>query len=126
MKNLGVALLSLALVPGSAFACRDAEGTHEQRMKVADIAFLARVSGVHSPWLENQKDPDTEDVLQSLYEPRTVRLVVTEALKGHPPRVIEVTVENCDGSTYAEVGAAVYVFKISGHWRLDPAPKRAP
>ena len=118
------ALIILLLVGRSpdAFACREAERTHETRLAAADVAAVARVSAVSAPSLERPDYDDERDRISSFE--RTIRLVVVQPLKGNPSKRIELTLSHCQGSLSAEVGLLVYVYEIHGQWRITSNPPR--
>jgi hypothetical protein len=112
-----------AAFPFQAFACRDAYPTHEARLDVAEIAFVARVSGVRVPDLERGSINGMNGTLKTVLSPHVVNLVLLQSFKGRPDRVTRVKITQCRGSTYASVGGLVRVYKIHGEWWLGEAPE---
>lgn len=110
------------LVHADANACRDAYRTHEVRMEKAEIALVARVSGVLIQSLERDEYVDARDSINLFRTSRTVRLVATRKLKGNSSNLLELVISHCDGALNAVVGKEVTVFKIDGRWRLDQLP----
>jgi len=124
MKRLlaTVILASSWSVTTGAYACRDAHRTHEERLAVSRTALVARVSAVAIPAIEEDGYEELRDFPLVVTSPRTVRLTVMKSLKGKSPRVFEIVATECNGSTHAEAGSLLYVYKIHGDWRLSPAP----
>ncbi len=111
---------SLLTVSFQVAACRDSYLTHESRMENADIAFVARVTGIAVPSLERDTYDDKRDILSFVRAPRTIRLIATHTLKGSPEKFLELVVEQCNGALYAKIGGEVRVYKLQGGWRLAP------
>ena len=121
LKLLIPAILASAFSP-SASACREAYRTDEARLAAADVAFVARVSGVQSPALEREGYSDPSNWIDAVYSPRTIRLVLTRRIKGKPSRVVELEISQCNGSLDADVGASVTAYNIHGQWWLRKSP----
>jgi hypothetical protein len=122
VKKLGISVLLSFAIPATALACRTPYHTHAQRLGAAEQAAIARVSGVQSAALERDSYDETQLVPTVVEGERTIRLVVLRRLKGHPPKLIELTLDHCRGSLSAEFGGLVAVYKIHGEWRVDDWP----
>jgi hypothetical protein len=124
VTKLGILVLLFATLPVSAFACRTPYQTHSQRLGASDLAAVARVSGIRSAALEADTYVDAEKFPIIFESERTIRLVVIQRLKGDPPKLIEITIDHCQGSLSAEFGGLVAAYRIDGQWRLDHWPTK--
>jgi hypothetical protein len=122
MLKLRILLALCIASPVHAYACREPFPTDGARLDAADVALVARVSGVQVRALELDSYDDLSDWPQAVLSPRTIRLVVTRHLKGESPKLLALEIENCHGSLDAEVGGSVTAYKIHGEWWLYKTP----
>ena len=123
MFKLGILLALCFAVPSEAVACREALQTHEARIEAADVAFVARVSSVSIPQLERDDYDDSRAWPLPMVAPRDVRVVVLRTLKGTSAKHVSVSIVECRGAAYANLGDLVRVYRINGEWWLDEIPK---
>ena len=128
MRQRGLFFISvlILLFSPSTRACREPDWTHEEWVQNSDVALTAVVSGIYVPALEKQGYDEVNAGIVSIYSTHVVRMKVVQVHKGRAPRVLKLTLGNCQGSVYAAVGRPVHAYRDGNGWLLAPIETEEP